>query len=554
MFVYFSRRSHHGQVYEYVQICESYRAEGQPRRRVLCTLGRRDQLSQKSIDSLVRSLRKLASPQEQTSLSDARSLPSLIFGPVLVARAIWEELGLAKLIGQGRHGFSVEQAIFRLVVNRLVDPQSKLSTVEWQERVAWPQSGSFGYEDFLRAMDALNEQRERLEEQIFFRVRDMFSLPLRLVFYDLTSSYFEGDGVCPLAEFGHSRDHRPDRRQVVLGLAITREGFPISHRLFAGNTADVNTLPGVARELKERFGFQDVVVVGDGGLLSEENVVVLEGLKLRYVLRMWVHKSQQARQALAEAESKGLSRPRDPDAPWQVMEVTPRDGRRYVVVYSAFRALHDREVRLGRLKEAHEALGGLQAQVQAGKLKSERAITVRATRILKEHKASRLVRWDLAHGRFRFWVPLDVYRERRRQDGIFVLTTNDPELATDDVVETYRQLHEVEDAFRVIKSLLKLRPIFHRADRRVQVHVFICVLAYLIATVLKQRLAKAGSPMTAARALDALASVQVTRDECGDYLVRRVTKPEREAERILRALGLPHEPRLLSTDLIQQPA
>jgi transposase len=554
MFIYFSRRSHHGQLYEYVQICESYRAEGQPRRRVLCTLGRRDQLSAKSIDSLVRGLRKLASPQEQTSFSDAEAWPSLAYGPVLVARAIWEELGLAKLIRQGRRGFSVEQAIFRLVTNRLVDPRSKLSTVEWQERVAWPQSGSFGYEDFLRAMDALNEQRERLEEQIFFRVRDMFSLPLRLVFYDLTSSYFEGDGVCPLAEFGHSRDHRPDRRQVVLGLAVTREGLPISHRLFAGNTADVKTLPGVARELKERFGFQDVVVVGDGGLLSEENVGVLEGLGLRYVLRMWVHKSQQARQALAEAESRGLPRPRDPDAPWQVLETNPQAGRRYVVVYSAFRALHDREVRLGRLSKAREDLGKLQAQVQVGKLKSERAITVRATRILKEYKVSRLVRWDLAQGRFRFWVPLDVYRERRRQDGIFVLTTNDPELATDDVVDTYRQLHEVEDAFRVIKSLLKLRPIFHRADRRVQVHVFICVLAYLIATVLKQRLAKAGLPMTAARALDALASVQVTRDLCGDYLVRRVTKPEPEAERILRALGLPHEPRLLSTDRIQQPA
>jgi transposase len=269
---------------------------------------------------------------------------------------------------------------------------------------------------------------------------------------------------------------------------------------------------------------------------------------------MWVFKSRQAREALVQAEAKGLSRPRDPDAPWQAIEVEPRAGRRFVVVYSAFRALHDREVRAVRLRKAFTELGQLQKQVEAGKLVSERAVTVRATRILREHKASQLVRWDLARGKFRFWIPLDVYRKRWRQDGIFVLTTNEPKLPTDEVVETYRQLHEVEDAFRVIKSLVKLRPIRHRADRRVRVHAFICVLAYLIAKVLEQRLARADLKLTAARALDALESVQVTRDECGNYLVKRTTKPGREAEEVLRALGLPHESRMLGVEPLPQPA
>jgi hypothetical protein len=224
----------------------------------------------------------------------------------------------------------VEEALFRLVANRLIEPQSKLSCAEWQEGVEWGRDGSVAYEQFLRAMDVLHGQKEELEEALFGRVRDMFSVPLRLVWYDLTSSYFEGDGVCELAGYGHSRDHRGDRAQIVMGLAITQEGFPIAHDVFPGSTGDVGTVKGMAQKLKERFGLADVVLVGDRGLLSAANAEVLDELGMGYVLALRTRQHRQVPEVVAEAIAKGLERPRDEEARGGSVTGRPR-GRHHQV-------------------------------------------------------------------------------------------------------------------------------------------------------------------------------------------------------------------------------
>ncbi len=124
-------------------------------------------------------------------------------------------------------------------------------------------------------MDRLLPHRQAIEDQLFFRVTELFSLPLSLVFYDVTSTYFEGDGACELADYGHSSDHREDRAQVVVGLAVTQEGLPITHRVFAGNTVDVTTLTPMTKELRQRFGLPEAVIVGDRGMFSDANVQAL---------------------------------------------------------------------------------------------------------------------------------------------------------------------------------------------------------------------------------------------------------------------------------------
>jgi transposase len=434
------------------------------------------------------------------------------------------------------------------VANRLVDPRSKLATVDWQETVAWPCPGALTYPQFLRAMDVLQRQKKPVEEGLFGRVRELFSVPLHIVWYDLTSSYFEGDGVCELAAYGYSRDHRPDRSQVVLGLALTQEGFPVAHDLFAGNTADVRTVKDMATQLRDRFGFARAVVVGDRGLLSAENAAALDELGLRYVLALRTHQHARVPRVVAAAVARGLARPRDVDAPWSVQEVAPLDGVRHVVVYSAFRAAHDRVVRSHRLKRTRDALARLRQQVADGKLGTTRAVTARVTRILSQSKVSRFFPWGLVDGRFTFRLDRTVYRTQRQLDGIYVLVSNAPDLATEEIVAAYRQLHAVEDAFRVLKSLVKLRPIYHWTQRRVAAHVFICVLAYLLAKVLEHRLARARVPMTAARALDALASVQAVEHRWGEATVTQLTRPSPEAAAILQALGLSDRPRIISVE------
>jgi hypothetical protein len=545
MYLYISQRRYKDQLHRYAQICISERVNGKPVRRVLGSLGRLDHLSPATIDGLIASLRRLASPGIGLGLAEMEMLAARRYGPIQVARQLWEELGLPELIAAGAQSFPVEEALFRLVANRLVDPRSKLATVDWQETVAWPRPGALAYTQLLRAMDVLQAQKKPVEAGLFGRVRELFSVPLHIVWYDLTSSYFEGDGVCELAAYGYSRDHRPDRTQVVLGLALTQEGFPVAHDLFAGNTADVRTVKQMATQLRDRFGFAEAVVVGDRGLLSAENAAALQELGLRYVLALRTHQHARVPRVVAAAVARGLARPRAVDAPWSIQEVAPIDGVRHVVVYSAFRAAHDRVVRTHRLKTTRDALARLRQQVADGQLATPRAVTARATRILSQSKVSRFFRWELVDGRFAFRLNRTVYRTQRQLDGIYVLVSNASDLATTEIVAAYRQLIAVEDAFRVLKSLVKLRPIYHWAKRRVEAHVFICVLAYLLATVLEHKLARAGLPLTAARALDALASVQAVEHRWGQSTVTQMTRPSSDAAAILRALGLSELPRIL---------
>jgi transposase len=558
MYTSVTTRRHGDRVYRYLQICENVREPGKkyPRRKVVGSLGNVDHLSAESIDRLIHSLKAFASPEIQDRLGQPRLevIASRRYGAVAVIRLLWERLGLPDLITQGQQEFDVEQAIFRLVTNRLVDPQSKLSTVEWQHTVEWPQAGDFEYQHFLRAMDALIPQKQELETELFQRVRDLFSIPLRLVWYDLTSSYFEGDGVCSLAEYGHSRDHRTDRSQIVLGLAVTQEGFPIAHEVFPGNTGDVTTVQGVAEDLKDRFGLDDMVLVGDRGLLSRKNAAMLDEMGLRYVMALRTRQHAVVPEVVEEALAAGMERPDDPDAAWVVHEVGARNGVRHVVVYSAFRALHDRLVRRKRMKKALGQLSRLEAAVAEGRVTSERTVTERAGRILSENRVTKYFRWELRSGRFHCRIDLNHLRRQRRLDGIYVLVSNDAALSTEAIVDSYRQLQQVENAFRVLKSLVDLRPIRHWTKRRVLSHVFVCVLGYLIAKVLEQRLARAGLHITAEAALRQLDQIAAVEYESEGYSITQVTKAGGKAADILRAMDLGTASHVLRSDVINERA
>ena len=509
--------------YEYIDIVQSQRHQGRIVQHRLGTLGRRDQLSPQTIDGLIQHLRKLASPEglHGVRLGDVRINAVREYGPVLVARQLWEELGLHKLLaGLPRPAsLDLEEAIFRMVVNRLCEPTSKLGLVDWtdehgnshqgwQSQVEWPSAtGPLDYHHYLRAMDHLHPHRQQLEDQLFSRVTDLLSLPLRMVFYDLTSTYFEGDGVCELAEYGYSRDHRGDRAQVVVGLAVTQEGLPITHRVFPGSTVDVTTLQPMAEELRRRFGLQEAVLVADRGMFSADNVAALAASGQRYILALRSRQQVEGELALDLAELAGLPRPRHEKAPWYWREVDVILGLRHVVVYSAFKARHDFEVRDRRLRRALDDLRRLQAQAGREKL-SARRIIERTTKILSQHKCARYLTYEASPGMLTFRVDRAEYRQQRRHDGIFVLETNHPDLGTAEVVQSYRQLMEVERAFRVLKSLVKVRPVYHHRDRRVETHIFVCFLAYLLAKVLEQRLRAAGLTVSVAHALETLKRLQ----------------------------------------------
>jgi transposase len=554
VFLTVRRRRHGDKAYEYLDVAESHRVQGKVRRRTLWTLGRRDQIDPHKIDALIDLLRQLASPQGAggVQIGELEMTAVREYGVSLVAQQLWRELGLDQLLARLPQSQSapVSEAVFRMVVNRLCDPQSKLSLVDWEDergnhhrgwqgQVHWPAGQqALDYNQYLRAMDRLHPHRAALEEALFDRTTNLLSLPLRLCFYDLTSTYFEGDGVCELAQYGYSRDHRDDRAQVVVGLAVTQEGLPITHRVYPGATVDVATFVPMAEELRQRFGLQEAVIVADRGMFSADNVADLARAGQRYILALRSRQQTEGELALALAEAAKLPRPRAVDAPWERREVKLLEGVRHMVVYSAFKARHDFEVRDRRLRRALPELHDLQARARREKLGVQR-ITERATRILTAHKCARYFQVEVKEGRLSFRLDRAEYRQQRRHDGVFVLETNHPELGTDEVVASYRQLMEVERAFRVLKSLVKLRPIYHHRDRRVETHIFICFLAYLLAKVMEQRLRAAGLTISIAHALETLAELKAVEYLWeGQSTVVRRTKPAEDVLAILDALGI----------------
>ncbi|HET6346290.1 MAG TPA: IS1634 family transposase, partial [Myxococcota bacterium] len=469
---------HAQRTFEYVDIVESRRVGGKVVQSMLGTLGRRDEVTAEKVDALIRHLRKLASPESGGILIGELEINAVRdYGGVLVTRQLWQELGLDRLLGQLPHLPSVdlEEAVFRMVCNRLLAPSSKLALTDWEDdqgilhrgwqgQIEWPSGpGELAYQHYLRAMDALHPHRQQIEDHVFARVTELFSLPLNLVLYDLTSSYFEGDGVSELAEFGHSRDHREDRRQIVVGLAVTQEGLPIMQRVFKGNTADVTTLKPVAQELGERFGLKQPAVVADKGMFSADNLAALEASGFRYVLALRDRSDAEGERAVKLAFKSGLPIPKGPKlllpqpnwakAEYTLQEVALEPGVRHLVIYSSHKALHDFEVRERRLERSLEALRRLREQAAVRKL-SQKQIMERATRILVEHKSAQYFGYLANKAFFSFWLKRDVYRRRRRHDGLFVLRTNHPGLSGQEVLDTYLQLQEIERCFRVIKSVL----------------------------------------------------------------------------------------------------
>lgn len=564
MFIKVRRRKHGERVYEYLDIVENQKVQGKVVRHVLGTLGRRDQLPPDKIDGLIEHLRQLASPQGRRGLrvGEVRMRSIRQYGPLLVARRLWEELGLDQLLAPLPHPQSVdlEEAVFRMVANRLCEPHSKLGLVDWEDEhgnlhrgwqgeVEWPGAkGDFDYHHYLRAMDFLHPHRQHIEDQVFRRVTELFSLPLNLVLFDLTSTYFEGDGVSELAGFGYSRDHRDDRRQVVLGLAVTQEGLPIMQRVFPGNTNDVTTVAPVARELRERFGLPEAVLVGDKGMFSDANLEALAETGFKYVLALRDRSDQEGDQAIKLAFRSGLPVPRAPRllappagparADYQLVEVELLEGARHVVVYSPFKALHDFEVRQRRLERSREALQRLRQQAATKRL-NQKEIVERATRILVENKAARYFNHLAEKGSFIFWLKREEYRRQRRHDGLFVLRSDHPTMSSHELLDAYLQLQEIERCFRVIKSVLELRPVYHHRQRRVETHVFLNFLAFLLAKTLEQKLRAAGLHASIPWALEQLGRLKAVEHTWeGNATVVQTTELDAELKAILGALGI----------------
>lgn len=537
--MFFRRKASNG--HTYVQIVDNQRQGGQPRQRVVATLGRLDRLQESGqLERLLSSGARFAAKAMVVTATEDGAVDKVEvrrIGPALVFERLWRESGCRKvieqLIGNRKHEFPVERAIFLTVLHRLFGGGSDRAADRWRDDYWIAGAEELKLHHAYRAMAWLGEalpeadQADRLpfaprctkdliEERLLQERRDLFTR-LDLVFMDTTSLYFEGAGGETIGRHGYSKDHRPDLRQLVLAVVMDGDGRPVCTEIWPGNTADVTSLIPVIDRLRGRFNIGKVCVVADRGFMSADTIAGLEARGLLYILGARERNDAMVRKVVLADTAPFvplLIEKRNKETLYGAKEVKLA-GRRYIVCRNESEATKDAADRKRIVETLHQQLG-------------------RGDKSLIGNGGYR--RYVKTVGQ-RFAVDAAKVEQDALFDGIFVLRTN-TDLPPLQAMLRYKQLWKVEQIIRTAKHLFATRPIFHKIDETIRGHVFCSFLALVLQRELDERMAAARLSPSWPDILADLASLTSTRivqqDKC--FTVR--SQPRPAASAALRAVGV----------------
>jgi transposase len=479
--------------YQYLQLVENRRENGKVAQRVIATLGRMDQLTEKgSVESIIRSLSRFSDSTLLVLSGRSKLIASAKkIGPALIFERLWKELGIGSIVlslaSSRKFGFSVERALFLTVLHRLFVSGSDRFCEKWRRDYQISGVEELELHQLYRAMAFLGEeladQKDRMpfvprctkdiiEERMFDYRRDLFT-DLDLVFLDTTSIYFEGEGGETIGELGHSKDHRPDLNQMVVGALLDDRGRPLACEMWPGNTADVTSTIPVVTRLKKRFGAGKFCIVADRGMISQATIKELEKEQLSYILGVRMRLVNEVKNDVLldaveyeEVYPEGVHS-KDP-SPLKVKEVTV-NGTRYIVCRNERQARKDEADRNAIVESLKEKIAKKPSSLIGNKGYRGFVKVTKESVLLDEEKI-------LVDAKF---------------DGIWVLTTN-TKLPAREVALKYKELWMVEQTFREMKSVINTRPIYHKRDETIRGHVFCSFLALVLKKELDYRLVSQG--------------------------------------------------------------
>jgi transposase len=488
----FARIKNSGQ-HQYLQIVENRREGKKTIQRVISTLGRMDQIQAKGdIETLVRSLSRF-SEKVLLVLSGKGEVHASAkkIGPALIFDRLWKGLEIGKVLryhlSDRKFEFDVERAVFLTVLHRLFVSGSDRYCDRWHRDYMITGVDGLSLHHFYRAMAFLGEEledqegktpfaprciKDRIEEDMFQIRRDLFT-GLDVVFFDTTSIYFEGAGGQTIGRLGHSKDHRPDLHQMVVGVVLDNNGHPLCCEMWPGNTADVKSLIPVIERIRSRFHIGQFCIVSDRGMISDETMAFLEKENISYILGARLRRVKEIREKVLsragryrEVYPEGI-KSKDP-SPLKVKEVLI-DDRRYLVCLNEKQARKDAADRQAILKALEEKIKTNPKSLVGNKGYRKYLSLDRETVSINQQKI----------------------REEERFDGKWVLKTN-THLTPEQVALKYKELWQVEYVFRDMKSILDTRPIFHKRDETIRGHVFCSFLALVLRKELDRQIEKAG--------------------------------------------------------------
>lgn len=514
--------------YQYAQLVKSYRENGVTKHQVLLNLGRLDQIENNpSFQNLARRLLEISKVKEVANLNKISEAQVLNWGYV-VYKKIWQDFGLDQLLGEitaaRKTQFNLSDASFLMAVQHLLEPKSKLGTFTHQHRYA--NLPPVGFNHLYRSLDLLHEYKEHLEEALFQKNRNLFNMKVDVVFYDVTTFSFESVQADTLRDFGFSKNGKFNEVQVVLGLLIDCEGRPIGYDLFPGSTFEGHTLEAALEKLGKRFGIRNVIIVADRGINSKLNLKRIADKGYRYIVAARLKRMK--KQVIQEIFSGGYTEltAGEETIRYKVIDYTNevRDGNRrhqlpekLLITYSPQRAKKDRADR-ERLLQKAESLLEDKAKLKASNKRGGK-------RFIKEIGSADWV------------LDKEAIAKDELFDGYYGIQTNALELAAEEVLAAYHSLWKIEESFRIMKSTLEVRPIFHWTEPRIKGHFVVCFLAFLLERTLEFKLLQAkekASPQAIREALNSLNFAELEIEQKRYYVKTKATELARKILRLMR--------------------
>jgi len=518
----------------YLNIIESYRDGKKTKQRVIANLGRVDKLEIDSIERLAEKLLSVVESEkkiEQTSTPNIEELDRYNYGYV-VYRKLWNRFKLDKILDKlvvdKKIKYDFKSVVFSMVVDRLMKPKSKLALIENKEDY-FHINDELQLNHIYRGLDILAANKIEIEEALFNQNKTMFNISTDIVFYDVTTFYYESKNENDLKKFGYSKDGKFGDVQIVMGLMIDKNGLPIGYELFTGNTFDSKTMVKVLDNLKEKFNLDKVIIVADRGLNSKINLKYIKDAGYDYLMAVSIKSlNKKMKDAILDKKSYTniLASEDSEDGLYAYKtleydnvvkyeeEITNSDTgevsrtkeeitlkEKFVCTYSDKRARKDQYDRGRGLDKANTII----LNNQKSSLTTTRSFK---KFIQKESKEDNCNEFIMGMD----WMKI---KEQQRYDGFYAITTSKLDLDPKEIIQNYRNLHKIEDSFRVLKSTFNTRPIFHHKEQRIEAHFIVCFIAFMLERDLEIRLKKSKSftayTITPERIKEALNSLELSK-------------------------------------------
>lgn len=469
--------------YRYWRLVKTYwdKKQRKVRHKTVAQLGK---LKPEEIDFFKKTLRGKAG--ERFSWEDLAVKRSLEYLRVAILDRIWRYWELDKIIE--------EKAVEVLAINRCLCPYSDYQVSRWYQETILPKilNITLNPTKIYRTLDKVYMIEEKIQKHLYKKIRELELDDYELIFYDITSSYFERS-ECSLAKYGLSRDHRRDKKQIVLALAVTRKGFPFYWKVFAGNTADTKTVKGFVDDIKNRFNVGKACLVMDKGMVSKSNIDKIKLEELDYVVTLRKDSIKKIKDMpwsyLKTINESNVAKKKDyftyHSKRAYYKELSSREGRRHILCFNPEKFLQERKDRLDKIESIKKYLNQRNKQLSEAKGKRHREILREdIKRYLEKRAANKIFKFRLTAKGKTFHISWQIIEkavcEAAKLDGIYVIMSNVKKTSPEDLITAYRNRMEIERTFHNLKSFVEIRPLYHHNEERIYAHVTICILGYLL--------------------------------------------------------------------------